>query len=203
VDINDQLRGSYIPDAWRRNRKWWWAIYLWTIGSACTNAYKIYVKVCDAHAVPLNRRLTHLRFQATLPEQLYKPESRVHPVESAPGIRQSPRKKQKTVAPVTVPPATANQKSLKSKPLDTARMAQAKKHYHDNPMEHMLQNARETKKICQVCNLMERTSISADGSIGGSTGKRSQKVAVLRCSACGYAVCGAECWNKLHGIDMS
>ena len=117
MDINDQLRGSYIPDAWRRNRKWWWAIYLWTIGSACTNAYKIYVKVCDAHAVLLNRRLTHLRFQATLPEQLYKPESRVHPVESAPGIRQSPRKKQKTVAPVTVPPATANQKSVKNRPL--------------------------------------------------------------------------------------
>ena len=41
TDIADQLRGSYRPDRWMRQRKWWWAFFIWGIGVAGVNAYKI------------------------------------------------------------------------------------------------------------------------------------------------------------------
>ncbi len=42
TDVADQLRGSYRPDRWMRQRKWWWAFFIWSIGVAGVNAYKIY-----------------------------------------------------------------------------------------------------------------------------------------------------------------
>jgi hypothetical protein len=42
TDIADQLRGSYRPDRWMRQCKWWWAFFIWAIGVAGVNAYKIY-----------------------------------------------------------------------------------------------------------------------------------------------------------------
>jgi hypothetical protein len=37
TDIADQLRGSYRPDRWMRQRKWWWAFFIWGIGVAGVN----------------------------------------------------------------------------------------------------------------------------------------------------------------------
>jgi hypothetical protein len=47
TDIADQLRNSYRPDHWLRNRKWWWAIFLWAIGVAQVNAFRIYCEMYD------------------------------------------------------------------------------------------------------------------------------------------------------------
>ena len=47
TDIADQLRNTYRPDHWMRNKKWWWAIFIWAIGVARVNAYKIYVEMFD------------------------------------------------------------------------------------------------------------------------------------------------------------
>ncbi len=48
TDIADQLRNTYRPDHWMRNRKWWWSFFLWALGVARVNAYKIYCEVYDA-----------------------------------------------------------------------------------------------------------------------------------------------------------
>ena len=42
VDIADQLRLQYRIGRWMRQRKWWWAIFLWSIGVANKNAYVCY-----------------------------------------------------------------------------------------------------------------------------------------------------------------
>ncbi len=66
VDIADQLRHVYCPDHWMRNRMWWWAIFIWGIGVAGINAYKIY-KVMYEDAKRANNEImppkwTHQRF---------------------------------------------------------------------------------------------------------------------------------------------
>ena len=47
TDIADQLRGNYRPDRWMRQRKWWWAFFIWAIGVAGVNAYRIYKVIYD------------------------------------------------------------------------------------------------------------------------------------------------------------
>ena len=43
VDISDQLRKIYCFNRWLRNRKWWWALFLWGLGVVMVNAYVAYV----------------------------------------------------------------------------------------------------------------------------------------------------------------
>ncbi len=47
TDIADQLRNAYRPDHWTRNKKWWWAIFVWGIGVAQVNAFLIYCAMHD------------------------------------------------------------------------------------------------------------------------------------------------------------
>ena len=47
TDIVDQFQGVYQTDHWMRNKKWWWAYFIWAIGVAGVNAYKIYDVLWD------------------------------------------------------------------------------------------------------------------------------------------------------------
>jgi len=38
----DQLRGNYQMDKWTRNRKWWWAIWMWGLETLLVNAFVLY-----------------------------------------------------------------------------------------------------------------------------------------------------------------
>jgi hypothetical protein len=51
TNIADQLRGNYRPDQWMRQRKWWWAFFIWGIGAARVNAYKIYEAIYNEEAM--------------------------------------------------------------------------------------------------------------------------------------------------------
>ena len=66
VDLADQLRNCYRFNHWLRNRKWWWAIFLWAVGVGATNAYKSYEILYEEerkkgkHGLP--PKWTHLQF---------------------------------------------------------------------------------------------------------------------------------------------
>jgi hypothetical protein len=45
ANIVDQLQNQHRPDHWMRNRKWWWAFFIWGIGVAGVNAYNMYDSV--------------------------------------------------------------------------------------------------------------------------------------------------------------
>ena len=78
TDIADQLRGVYRPDHWMRNRKWWWSYFIWGIGVASVNAFKIYGSIYDDNVkegrVGLNRKWTHAEFLQELVYDLLLPE---------------------------------------------------------------------------------------------------------------------------------
>ena len=52
-----------------RCRKWWWPIFPFTLGAGATNAYLLYLSVCDAEGVRRDR-LSHRAFLEELSEQL-------------------------------------------------------------------------------------------------------------------------------------
>ena len=80
VDIADQLRGSYRPDHWLRNRKWWWSLFLWAIGVAAANGYVSYKRMYESEAKKkkdqMPRLLTHEAFQKELAFDLIWPRKK-------------------------------------------------------------------------------------------------------------------------------
>ena len=67
TDIANHLLGSYRPDRWMRQRKWWWAFFIWSIGVAgAVNAYKIYEVLYDEEdakkTMGIPPRWAHARF---------------------------------------------------------------------------------------------------------------------------------------------
>ena len=45
-----------------RNKKWWWAIFLYAFGALITNAYIFYCRVMEDAGIPRSQRLTHYEF---------------------------------------------------------------------------------------------------------------------------------------------
>jgi hypothetical protein len=69
--------GGYWPDHWMRHRKWWWAFFIWAIGVADVNSYKIYdvmykYEKKDGKMLPLKR--THGQFLEELVCDLLLPK---------------------------------------------------------------------------------------------------------------------------------
>jgi len=78
TDIADQLRNVYRPDHWLRNRKWWWAFFIWGVGVAGVNAWKIYEEMyaeAEADGKPLPPKWSHCEFLEQLVYDLICPNA--------------------------------------------------------------------------------------------------------------------------------
>ena len=86
ADIADQLRNQYRPDHWMRNRKWWWSFFIWGIGVASVNAYKMYDSMYEMEKAErakrrrqngskggMPKKWTHLEFMTELVYDLIFP----------------------------------------------------------------------------------------------------------------------------------
>ena len=74
VDQADQLRKVYCFNRWMRNKKWWWAIFLWALSVMLVNAYVAYI----ASNVLIWKRkkkdlLTHYEFRKKIALALVNP----------------------------------------------------------------------------------------------------------------------------------
>jgi hypothetical protein len=101
TDLSDQMRSVYRPDGhWNRARKGWWAIFIWLLGTAVTNAYAIYSAKClIAEKTP---KYNHRNFLARVAELLCHPELR-------------PDNKRATAPTVSTPAAPTETAPVKAK----------------------------------------------------------------------------------------
>ena len=45
IDLGDQLRNYYCMDRWKRQFKWWFALWMWGFEVSLVNAYITYTKM--------------------------------------------------------------------------------------------------------------------------------------------------------------
>jgi hypothetical protein len=177
VDLADQLRSEYRPDAkWWRNKKWWWAIFLWLFGVVCTNAYKIMLKRCEEEGIEKSKIRSHKEFLVELATQL----STATPTQP---------KKRKKPTPVSTPAFnTASGEKRKRRAVVTEVFMGRTETVRKNGEQHLLddvdENTRINKGKCQWCRFVDA---------------KPQKTAKIVCNTCeGTMFCSIKCLNEFH-----
>lgn len=75
IDLGDQYRGQYKMDYWKRQSKWWMALWLFGLQICVVNAYVAYTAMCT-HLYKMEKKemLTHYEFQKYLALALIDPD---------------------------------------------------------------------------------------------------------------------------------
>lgn len=208
VDRQDHLRGYYRPDSWMRCRKWWWSIFLFSLGAGATNAYLVYLSVCEYENVAKKDVMSHRAFLEELCDQLCHPELRA-PKPSAPTRemdRPSPSR-QKRKEKEAEEGASSDGKSGK---LTWARVNRARTGYDANQHPFTDPLWRGTEKTdakhradCQWCKFKwveggkQRPPDCKAAKYQGPQNKET-----MFCTRCGVHLCSASCWNEFHGLEL-
>ena len=74
-----------------RCRKWWWSIFLFSLGAGATNAYLVYLSACEAEGLRKKDIKSHREFLEELCEQLCHPELRICEATTKPPEREMER----------------------------------------------------------------------------------------------------------------
>ena len=180
-------------------------MFLFGLGVAATNAYLVYLAVCEAEGVAKKDILEQRKFREELAEQLCKPELRKPVPPPREMERPSPaRNKRKEVEA-----STANSSSAgKAGKLTWARVNKARagfdasQHPFTDPIwRGTMKTAAKHRADCQWCKFkwIEDGRVVPD-TFGGKKYEGPQNKEVMFCTKCGVHVCSASCWNEFHGI---
>ncbi|KAK3251406.1 hypothetical protein CYMTET_21062 [Cymbomonas tetramitiformis] len=193
VDIADQLREIYRFDGpWMRQRKWWWAVFLWACGVAVVNAYILYKTQCEEGLVPKKERLSHLQFNALLARELCSGERaeawKVAPVgarkRAASSAAAGPSSGAKRPRGMTLTPKTLRE--------TYQRRTSGKHAMKDIPGQ--IRNSTE----CQWCKF--RAKFAYGGQAVKALETKKPPKSHFGCKHCEVWFCGVQCWNEFHHL---
>lgn len=64
VDVADHMHQNYNFSHWLRNRKWWWALFMWGFGVMLVNSYQLYLTEClYIWCVPVKEIISQCKFR--------------------------------------------------------------------------------------------------------------------------------------------
>jgi len=205
VDRQDQLRGYYRPDQSMRCRKWWWSVFLFALGAGATNAYLVYLSVCEYEGVAQKDAMSHREFLEELCDQLCHPERRVPKQPEREMERPSPaRQKRKEREEADAEAGSSG--AEKAGRITWARVNRARAGYDANLHPFTDPIWRGTQKTeakhradCQWCKF--KWIEAGKPRPEGCTSKKyqgPQNKEIMFCTRCGVHLCSASCWNEFH-----
>ncbi|KAK3239533.1 hypothetical protein CYMTET_50537 [Cymbomonas tetramitiformis] len=183
VDLADQHRNQYRMDGpWMRQKKWWWAIFLWALEAAWGNAYLCYRQMCVQ--AKKDKYLSHRKFLEAGAKRFcgFSPA----PLNCEPDRRQSVSSNESVSGKRAV--------KLTSKMMDNMITRFVGKH----PMKSLVNvtHCQWCKFKVKVAGEKRKRDLSADSVDDEKKNPRAQ----FGCEACNVWFCGPECWNEFHGL---
>lgn len=190
VDVADQLRDAYPLDRpWVRTRKWWFAVWMWAVGVAITNAYLIYkakhadaqerAKQQDGNYRPV-KSMSHRQFIEELCRDLDYWGSRGRKRRSSEGSQASQGSTCST---------ESGGKKKRGRYLTKATMAATRHQRGRNHGEHTFDVVASRGIQCQYCRYRQREHLQTNCS-----------KAALKCRGCDVHLC-LTCWGPFHMLD--
>jgi hypothetical protein len=216
TDIADQLRGNYRPDRWMRQRKWWWAFFIWSIGVSGVNAYKIYTVMYDeevAKKTPgLPKKWTHAQFLEELVYDFIFPNRSVNDtdgesthatsVRSFSSFGQGPGDDDNGVYDLT---SSWGRKTYLE---EVPTMRITRKAIEEGHFRHRLDGMRHNwiccmkDSHCQWCYYKWVNKYDKHERMGMTDALKQNRQRIMRCLVCHVNLCPL-CEPEFHGADLS
>ena len=222
VDMADQLRNQYRSDHWLRNRKWWWAFLIWSIGVSATNAWKMYdvmYNTARGNGEHLPMKWTHRDFLVQLAYDLIFPQqTKLHLQElrdqdartAVSSVSSSRTGSLDAFENMTAPSLKRYDFScdsgvdsfLKEVPPERLTRQKIEKGYFANRLDGLRHATAESSKDrlvrCQYCYFLWNSTHKKEEAFGNM---RQNRRGARRCLVCNVNLC-ERCENEFHDIDM-
>jgi len=198
VDIADQLRGNYRPDAkWMRKMKWWHAMYNWGRGTDMVNAYCAYKRFMSMNG---KTPLSHYDFRKSAilakisPLEYGTPKQRQSVASQRGDHRGGPREggSKRSAA------ASTDASSIASKKSKTERMTSSRV----SSTGSLFNTMRMNPNVCHLPVPLEDATLWQSKCCSmccWATGRK-YKAQLSYCEGCGVALC-VWCFKSFHTVE--
>ncbi|KAK3276072.1 hypothetical protein CYMTET_15833 [Cymbomonas tetramitiformis] len=183
----DQLRDHYrFNGPWVRQRKWWWALFLWATGVAAVNSYLLYKRQCELRKVPKSRILSHMEFSVQLAATFCGSAKRAPQAALAGGsVAGQKRDANGFVLHTTCAPRLT--------PNLLKRWVGGTLGHH--PMKEIPGRPGDASP-CQWCKFRSTHAYNGKPAIPIDRAPKSR----FGCQECAVWLCGPACWNEFHHL---